>query len=118
LAAGLSKELLERAKDRFWEITVVRDAEIAMAAGGVHAMHDATEGGLARGLWEVAEASKVGLLVERKKVPLPQDIQAVCGHFELNPFEIISEGTLVIACEPAKADAILRGFSKEGLTPQ
>ena len=37
---------------------MVRDAEIAMAAGGVHA-HDATEG-LAKGLWEVAEASRVG----------------------------------------------------------
>lgn len=115
LAAGLSKKQLERAKRRFWEITVVRDAEIAMAAGGVHAMHDATEGGLARGLWEVAEASRVGLRVERKLVPVPQDIQAVCGHFELKPFEIISEGTLVIACEPAKAEAIIQDLSKEGI---
>ena len=115
LAAGLSKKQLERAKRRFWEITVVRDAEIAMAAGGVHAMHDATEGGLARGLWEVAEASGVGLRVERKKVPLPQDIQAVCEHFKLDPIQVISEGTLIIACEPAKAEAIIQDLSKEGI---
>ena len=115
LAAGLSKELLERAKGRFWEMTVVRDAEIAMAAGGVHAMHDATEGGLARGLWEVAEASRVGLRVERKLVPVPQDIQAVCEHFKLDPFEVISEGTLIIACEPTIADTIIGDFRKEGI---
>jgi len=115
LAAGLSKKQLERAKRRFWEITVVRDAEISMAAGGVHAMHDATEGGLARGLWEVAEASGVGLRVERKKVPLPQDIQAVCEHFKLDPIQVISEGTLIIACEPAKAEAIIQDLCKEGI---
>lgn len=113
LAAGFPADLLERAKRRFWEISVVRDAEIAMAAGGVHAMHDATEGGLARGLWEVAEASGVGLRVKRQLVLVPKDIQAVCGHFNLNPFEIISEGTLVLTCDPSKADDVLSSLRQE-----
>jgi hydrogenase maturation factor len=115
LKAGLDEELLERAKERFWEMSVVRDAELAMSAGDVHAMHDATEGGLARGLWEVAEASGVGLRVERQLVPVPEDIRAVCGHFNLNPYEVISEGTLVLACPRSQADAVLTGLQEGGI---
>jgi len=115
LAAGISEELLERAKRRFREISVVRDAEIAMAAGGVHAMHDATEGGLARGLWEMAEASGAGLRVERRLVPVPEDIQAVCKHFQLDPLQIISEGTLVASCDPSRAEMIIESLREKGI---
>ena len=41
-------------------ISVVEDARLALAAGGVHAMHDPTEGGVATGLLEMATASRVG----------------------------------------------------------
>ncbi|WP_406677670.1 thiamine-phosphate synthase family protein [Neomoorella carbonis] len=115
LAAGIEPGLVERAKKRLREMSVVAEAGIAMEVGGVHAMHDATEGGLARGLWEVAEASAVGLRIERSRVPVPEDVRAVCAHFDLNPYEIISEGTLVLACAPEKAGALLAALQAAGL---
>ncbi|MDK2820318.1 MAG: hypothetical protein PWP31_283 [Clostridia bacterium] len=115
LAKGVSPELIDRAKKRMREVSVVADAEIAVNVGGVHAMHDATEGGLARGLWEVAEASGVGLMIERSKVPLPKDIEAICSHFELNPYEIISEGTLVLTCDPEKEESLIKAFIEKGI---
>ncbi|PRR76209.1 thiamine-phosphate synthase family protein [Neomoorella humiferrea] len=115
LAAGIDRKLVERAKKRLREMSVVAEAGIATAIGGVHAMHDATEGGLARGLWEVAEASGVGLKIERSLVPVPEDVRQVCAHFDLNPYEIISEGTLVLTCDPQKTAALLAALNEAGL---
>jgi hydrogenase maturation factor/predicted fused transcriptional regulator/phosphomethylpyrimidine kinase len=115
LSEGMSKNLVERAANRLKEITVVKDAKIAVTVGGVHAMHDATEGGLARGLWEVAEASRVGLRIERASVLVPADVEAVCSHFALNPMEVISEGTLVLTCDPEQVSALLEAYREEGI---
>lgn len=115
LAAGIAPELVDRARRRFREMSVVADAGIAAASGGVHAMHDATEGGLARGLWEIAEASGVGLLVERHRVPVPEDIDAVCRCFSLDPLEVISEGTLVLTCDPGRCEPLLAAFREAGI---
>lgn len=113
--AGVAGELVERAAARIKEMTVVEDARLAAAFPGVHAMHDATEGGLARGLWEVAEASGVGLRIERAKVMVPPDVAAVCGHFQLNPYEVISEGTLVLTVTRDEAEAVLAGYKQAGI---
>ncbi len=115
LAAGVPSGLVERARKRLREMSVVAEAGIAAEVGGVHAMHDATEGGVARGLWEVAEAAGVGLLIERSQVILPEDVQAVCSHFNLNPYEVISEGTLVLTCLPDKVKALIEAFNAAGL---
>ncbi|NPV71539.1 MAG: AIR synthase [Firmicutes bacterium] len=115
LAAGVGPDLVDRARLRFKEMSVVADAEVATRAGGVHAMHDATEGGVARGLWEVAEASGAGLEIDRAKVPVPADVAAVCDHFGLDPYEVISEGTLVLTCDPARAENLLEAFRSHGI---
>ncbi len=113
--AGISEELVEKASRRIREMTVVEDALLAAACGGVHAMHDATEGGLARGLWEVAQASGVGLRIQRSAVMVPPDVEAICSHFQLNPYEVISEGTLVLTVDPEKAGAVLTAYKNAGL---
>lgn len=115
LGAGVPGHLVERARRRFREMSVVADAAAAAAVGGVHAMHDATEGGLERGLWEIAEASGTGLRIERDRVPVPEDVGAVCDFFKLNPFQVISEGTLVLTCDSAKTGDLLRGFEQAGI---
>lgn len=115
LAAGMDPNLVERARKRWREMSVVADAQTAFSAGGVHAMHDATEGGLARGLWEVAHASGVGLKIYRSRVPVPEDVQAVCSYFGLDPYEAISEGTLVLTCDPARSAEILSALKDAGI---
>ena len=45
-------------------ISIVRDAQVAVQAGRVTAMHDPTEGGVATGLWELATASAVGAEID------------------------------------------------------
>ena len=52
---------LEQAKNYLMEpgISVLKDAQIAIATGGVHAMHDVTEGGVSTAAFELATASRV-----------------------------------------------------------
>lgn len=105
-ASGVAEELLDRAAQRWREMSVVKEAGLVTAVGGVHAMHDATEGGVWRGLWEIAQASGTGLLVEQSKIMVPEDIAAVCAAAGLDPYSIISEGTLLMTVSPDKAAEI------------
>jgi hydrogenase expression/formation protein HypE len=96
-------------------ISVMRDAQIAQAAGTVHAMHDPTEGGLATGLWEMAQAAGVGLEINYAAIPLLPETAALCTHFGLNPLGIIASGALLIACPPTDTSAIVAALTEAGI---
>lgn len=96
-------------------ISVVRDARIALDVGGVHALHDPTEGGLATGLWELAEASSVGLVVDEPSVPILPQCAALCRHYSLNPLGLIGSGSLLIAAEKKRADSIVERLKTNGI---
>src|SRR5665647_1406938 len=61
LAKIFSPEILESAKGFYRQISIVKDALTAYRAGGVHAMHDPTEGGVLNGIHEMADASGLGV---------------------------------------------------------
>lgn len=66
---------------------------------GVSAMHDVTEGGIFGALWEMAEASGVGLCVDLKKIPIRQETIEICEFFNLNPYQLISSGSMLIGTD-------------------
>ena len=63
---------------------------------GVSAMHDASEGGILGALWELAEAAGCGLEVDMRKLPLRQETVEVCECCNVNPYELLSGGCLVM----------------------
>lgn len=90
--------LIEEAKafDRF--LSIVPEAATA-GKSGVTAMHDVTEGGIFGALWELAESSGVGLEIDLKRIPIRQETIEVCEFFELNPYELISSGSLLMVTD-------------------
>ncbi len=100
-------ELVERAKAMCLQMTVVKDALAAMGAGGVHAMHDATEGGVRGGLFEIASASGVGMEVDEGRFVYPDEVRAVVEGFGFDPIEAIAEGTLLLTVDPASTEDVL-----------
>jgi hydrogenase maturation factor len=96
-------------------ISVVEDARIALECGGVHALHDPTEGGVATGLQELAEAAGLGLLVERERLPILPQCDRLCRHLGLDPLGLIGSGSLLIAAARDSAPAILTGLAKAGI---
>ena len=98
LRTRYSQDFVDRAKGFIQYISVVEEA-MAARDFGVSAMHDITEGGVFGALWEVAAAGGVGLTVELKKIPLKQETVEVCEFFDLNPYQLISSGSMLIACD-------------------
>jgi hydrogenase maturation factor len=96
-------------------ISVVPDAQAATKAGTVHAMHDPTEGGLATGLWEMAQAADVGLAIDEAAIPVFPETAALCAHFKLDPLGVVASGSLLIACPPGETAPITQALSAEGI---
>ncbi len=97
-------------------ISVVLDAQIAQAAGTVHAMHDPTEGGLATGLWEMAETAGVGLEIDEAVIPILPETAALCAQFGLDPLGVIASGALLIACPKSETETIVAALGGEGIS--
>lgn len=125
LAREKSLELRQRYSARFVArcrryftdpgVSVVRDATIALAVGGVHAMHDPTEGGLSAALYELAEAAQVGVQVDERAIPILPEGRRLCDDFGMNPLGAIASGALIISADPNRAQAILRRLSRSGI---
>jgi hydrogenase expression/formation protein HypE len=96
-------------------ISVVREAEIAMRAGRVTAMHDPTEGGLAGALWELAEACGHRLEIETGRVPVPPLAGRVCAALGLDPLRTIASGALLLTAGAEDAAAILAALEADGI---
>ena len=97
--------LIQRAKSFLFEpgISVVRDAQIAVGAGRVHAMHDPTEGGLAMAVHELASAAHVGIVIEAHRIPLLEESALLCRAYGLDPLGTIASGALLIATPAQEA---------------
>lgn len=93
-------------------ISVVRDAAIATRAGRVHAMHDPTEGGLATGLWEMADAAGRCLAVDPSAAILA-DGQKLCDAVGIDPLGAIASGALLMTAHPDDAPAITAALQAE-----
>ncbi len=107
LAGRYPARLVQEAQALCKQMTVVKDALLAMEAGGVTAMHDATEGGVIGGLFEIASASGVGMKIEEDAFVYPDAVRMVCEAFGIDPLEAIAEGSLLITAERERSGVIL-----------
>lgn len=111
-------ELVARARALRHRLSVVDDALIAVRAGGVRAMHDPTEGGLLQGVWELAEASKVGFLIYESMIPILPETRRICSIFRVSPLRLMSSGCLLIASERKRSSMIVRRLRRNGIRAQ
>lgn len=111
----LGAATLRRLLNRTSEITVVDDALTAFACGGVHAMHDATEGGVLGGAWEMSDACGLPLSLNLDAIPVPEDILAMGAALDFNIWRAISEGTLLAAVTPDAVPAVLKAWERKGI---
>jgi len=109
----LGADVTRHARALFESMSTVDDALAAASAGlrggGVWAMHDATEGGVRNAVWEMAQASGLGVEVDLTTVHVDPAVAELSKVFGMDPLDAISEGTLLIAVEPdAVSDVIAR----------
>lgn len=81
----------------------------------VHCLRDATRGGLAAVLNELAAASNVGIEFEEGKVPVRPAVNAACEMLGLDPLYIANEGRLVAILPQAQAESVLLAMRRHEL---
>ena len=115
LKKKVAKGVVRKAQKLYERISVVKDAMIAMDAGGVSAMHDPTEGGVLCGVWELAEASHLGVRINNAKIPVSIETEAICGGLNIDPLRIMASGSLLVAAKPSSAARIVAKLISEGI---
>jgi hydrogenase expression/formation protein HypE len=86
----------------------LRDA----AGADVHVLRDPTRGGVASALNEIAAASRVGVALTERHIPIPPAVAAACEMLGFDPLYVANEGVLVAFLPDRLADralAALRG---------
>jgi hydrogenase expression/formation protein HypE len=114
---GFSDAFIARAKKLLREpgISIVREALIAAEAGLATAMHDPTEGGLATGLWELAQAASVGLVIDEEKIPFDAQGVQLCAAYGLDPLGAIASGALLLTTPSERAAQLIDRIERAGV---
>ena len=113
---GYDEEFLQRCVDYLYKpgISVVKDALLANQFE-IHSMHDPTEGGLATGLYEMARASAVGMMIYGDKIDLLPDSKRLCAEYSLDPLGTITSGSLILAADPENSKKVLEVYLNSGI---
>ncbi|WP_114576906.1 AIR synthase-related protein [Saliphagus sp. LR7] len=106
----LPDSVLSAARDRIEDVHCARDALAAAAAGPVSAMHDATEGGIAGAMNEMAAGAGVRFEIDRDAVVLRPGVEEVADHFDFDPWAATSCGTLLLAVDPSGVERVVEAL--------
>ena len=119
VAERYGESFAKEAEDYFYQMSVVEDAFTAIEVGvrddGITSMHDATECGIWGGLYEVAQASKIGISIDKDKIIVSDISRKICDQFGMDLYTSISEGTLIITCRPHKSQEVIQRLADKNI---
>ena len=74
---------------------------------GLRALRDPTRGGLAATLNELAQQSRVGMVLQETAIPVRPAVRGACELLGLDPLNLANEGKVLAFCDPSQAEAVL-----------
>lgn len=127
-AIDLPEATIATAQERLDDVRLVADAmtvaETAREAAGddtgsgtapgVHAMHDATEGGLLGAFHEMAGAAGVRFAVDTETVPWQPGVREVCDALGMDPWRATTAGTLLASVSSEVATPVVETLRDRG----
>ena len=111
----IKREMVLNARSLAKQISVVHEAMSISKIAGVHALHDPTEGGVLNGLWELAEASGLGIEVWADRIPLAEETSRICSELHLDPLKLMSSGCLLAAVAPNSVGRVMKALRNRGV---
>jgi hydrogenase expression/formation protein HypE len=73
-------------------------------------MKDPTRGGLASALHEMAEKSRVGVLLDEMALPVTPQVRAASELLGIDPLHVANEGKAVLGVRPEEVDRVLEAL--------
>lgn len=80
---------------------------------GASAMQQITSGGILATLWEMADASRVGLEVDLKKMSIRQETVEICEYCHLNPYQLTSAGSVLVFTD--RGEELVEKYMEQGI---
>ena len=75
-------------------------------------LRDATRGGVAAVLNEIAQAADVGILIDEEKIPVREEVRGVCDILGFDVLELANEGKIIAVVPTESAEKILSVMRK------
>ena len=88
---------------------------ILQTSNEVHVLRDPTRGGVASALNEIAERSKVGILIQEALIPVRCEVQGACEILGLDPLYVANEGRLLAFVPSRDAEQVLAAMQAHPL---
>lgn len=118
--AHLGNEMYKTLERSFYQTSIFPEIQILKEnpdiLEGVSAMHDVTEGGALGAVYELCEASKVGVKINKEAIPVGHAQHNICQLFQINPLRALGTGSLLIACDKKVSMPILNEFHNKGIS--
>ncbi|MBN2055659.1 AIR synthase family protein [bacterium] len=117
LTRELTDQLIKRAVNFIYEpgLSIVKDAKLAVKYGGIHGMHDPTEGGLLGGVFELMNGLDMGVELYESKIPVFPETVELCRYFGLDPLRLIASGALLVVAPAEQMVGLQHRYKQEGI---
>lgn len=95
-------------------LSIVPEAKVALKYR-VSAMHDPTEGGVAMGVQELAEASGKSVELWTDEIIVRKETARLCARYRLNPLGLLGSGALLATFKPSDSDKFVAEVHMMGI---
>lgn len=116
---NLGSDVYERLSDSFYQTSIIPEIKILRSRPdimqGIVAMHDVTEGGSLGAIYELCEASRVGVRVNLDAIKIGDPQKQVCNLFQIDPLRSIGAGSLLVACQKEVSVAIIKELTSHNI---
>lgn len=79
---------------------------------GINVVKDPTRGGIASALKEISEHSQCHIHIEEEKIPMDQNVSAICELLGFDPLYMANEGKYIIICNQQRVEDVLDIFEE------
>ena len=110
----MDEKKIEEARNMYKHISVMKEG-IICGKIGVKYMHDITEGGVLGAVWEAALAIGKGVKVYEDKIPMKEVTKEIASILNIDPYRLISSGSLIIIADKDKVEMLKDGLDSEGI---
>lgn len=114
IRAHLSEEDIEDAKVMGTLLSIAEEAKIGLKHD-VNFMHDITEGGLVGALSEMGHECGLGFVIEAEKVNIHEVTKKVADYYELDPYQLISSGSLLLTLPEEGVEDLIKDLEEAGI---
>ncbi|MCK4590056.1 MAG: AIR synthase family protein [Nanoarchaeota archaeon] len=126
--AILASDLYDSLKDKVDQTTIEKARQFIYTPGiciapaaylawkyQPHSLHDPTEGGIRKGIEEMALASEKGVYIYYEKIPIRPETKEICQATKDDPLAIFGSGALLISLPKDRAAQLLEEYQKHNI---